>query len=288
MRQAMPHEGPAIESWLSQFPATTMFLRSNLAHMGLGQSEHANSTDFWIAEKAAGEIVGVLGVTKAGWVMAQFAQETPLDIDAIRAVLTRYPLCGFNGDMQIMQPLIEGLGIDRNAFQILDDDVLYTLDLKDLRLPDLEGAEVRQAQEHDFDQLVRWREAFEIEALSTPKEMARGRAERSARRLLDQGWSYVLQASGRGVAQDVAMAGFNAKIADLVQIGGVYTPPTLRGKGYGGAVVGQMLDMARRDGVGQAILFAATAEAGRVYERLGFKAIGHYTLSVLKDAKGQG
>jgi predicted GNAT family acetyltransferase len=78
----------------------------------------------------------------------------------------------------------------------------------------------------------------------------------------------------------LAMSGSNASLPDRVQIGGVYTPPALRGRGHGGDVVaGQLLDL-RAGGVRRAVLFTNhdNEPAVRAYQRLGFVRVGDYGL----------
>jgi uncharacterized protein len=61
-----------------------------------------------------------------------------------------------------------------------------------------------------------------------------------------------------------------------VQIGGVWTPPALRGKGYGKSVVAGSLLAARSQGVKRAILFTGpnNQAAQAVYQQIGFLPTG--------------
>ena len=69
---------------------------------------------------------------------------------------------------------------------------------------------------------------------------------------------------------------------DLVQIGGVYTPPGLRGQGHARRAVALHREEARAEGIRTAILFASGAAACRAYEAIGFERIGSYALSILR------
>jgi predicted GNAT family acetyltransferase len=93
------------------------------------------------------------------------------------------------------------------------------------------------------------------------------------------------QAEGRNFAleQDgalVAYAGYNAATPGCVQIGGVWTPPALRGRGHARAVVAGALLLARARGVARSILF--TGEDNRAsqtaYRALGYERVGDYGL----------
>ena len=95
---------------------------------------------------------------------------------------------------------------------------------------------------------------------------------------IERGHQWVLEADGRPVAK----TSFNAAVATWVQVGGVFTPPDLRSRGYGRAVVAASLEDARAEGATNAVLFttADNHAAQRAYEAIGFRAIGHYGLLV--------
>src|SRR3546814_5637873 len=71
----------------------------------------------------------------------------------------------------------------------------------------------------------------------------------------------------------------------MVQIGNVWTPPELRGRGYARAVVAGALQYARRRGVADAILFTGDDNhaAQQAYVALGFTRIGDYAILLFAD-----
>ncbi len=81
----------------------------------------------------------------------------------------------------------------------------------------------------------------------------------------------------------VSCSVFNAMLPDIVQIGGVWTPPPLRGRGYGRSVVAGSLLAAREQGVQRAVLFAdpQNPAAKQAYLALGFRIGGDYGLVLL-------
>ena len=79
----------------------------------------------------------------------------------------------------------------------------------------------------------------------------------------------------------IAMTGFNARLPGIVQIGGVYVPPDLRGRGLAGRAVALHLEESRNRGTTKATLFAASEAAARAYIRLGFVRIGSFGLALL-------
>ena len=67
---------------------------------------------------------------------------------------------------------------------------------------------------------------------------------------------------------------------EAVQIGGVYTPPALRRKGLARRAVALHLAEARAQGSEMAVLFAASDNASRAYEAIGFERRGDYAVLV--------
>jgi predicted GNAT family acetyltransferase len=63
-----------------------------------------------------------------------------------------------------------------------------------------------------------------------------------------------------------------------VQVGGIYTPPALRGRGLARAAVALHLAEARNTGVSRAVLFAASPAAARAYTAIGFQPNGSFAL----------
>jgi GNAT superfamily N-acetyltransferase len=66
-------------------------------------------------------------------------------------------------------------------------------------------------------------------------------------------------------------ATLDGRTVTVLGIGAVFTPPELRGRGYGRQIVEAMLAAAREDGVVLALLFSEIGTA--YYERLGFTAV---------------
>src|SRR5690606_42021328 len=76
-----------------------------------------------------------------------------------------------------------------------------------------------------------------------------------------------------GEGQPVSMTGFNAEAVGVVQVGGVWTPPPFRGRGYGRAVVaGSLLDR-RAEGATRSELFTDHANLAAMpsYETTGYR-----------------
>ena len=76
----------------------------------------------------------------------------------------------------------------------------------------------------------------------------------------------------------VAYAAYNAAVPTCVQIGGVWTPPDLRGQGFARAVVAGSLLAARERDVQRSVLFTEVDNhfAKSAYRALGYERIGDY------------
>jgi hypothetical protein len=79
-------------------------------------------------------------------------------------------------------------------------------------------------------------------------------------------------------AVPVAMAGATRPIAGVTRVAPVYTPATLRGRGYAAAVTADISWRGMEAGH-QVILFAdmANATSNALYQRLGYRAIGRWS-----------
>ena len=76
--------------------------------------------------------------------------------------------------------------------------------------------------------------------------------------------------------------GFDAALPDIVQLGGIYTPPAVRGRGFAKVAVAASLLVARDRGSSRAVLFTNNPSAARAYEAIGFRRIGDYSLVLLR------
>jgi ribosomal protein S18 acetylase RimI-like enzyme len=127
---------------------------------------------------------------------------------------------------------------------------------------------LRPAIPSDRDLLVDWAAAFEAEALG---EHDREHAERLVDGMLAGTigrTAYVWVAGGR----PVSMAHTAGPTHDAIRVSGVYTPPGLRGQGFGSAVTAAVGQAELDRGRARVFLFADLANpvSNRIYERIGF------------------
>ncbi|HHS94658.1 MAG TPA: GNAT family N-acetyltransferase [Rhodobacterales bacterium] len=275
LRDAVDGDEAAIEAFLAQHAETSMFLRSNLRQFGLSGSQAPHATRFWLV---GDPIAAVFGLTNAGFAMSQ-APDAPTAVwEAFYAALHGRRLAGITGEAGQVAAAKGALGVADAAFALDAPEPLYRLPLDRLTVPPGPG-QARAPRAADRGVLEHWPGASVEELrLSSPAQRddaARQRAQWS----LASGETRLLVEDGTALA----MTSFNARLPDMVQIGGVYTPPERRGSGHARRVVALHLAEAREEGVQTAILFASGPAACRAYEAIGFEFIGRYGLSILKE-----
>jgi FR47-like protein len=128
----------------------------------------------------------------------------------------------------------------------------------------------RVAGPADRDLLVSWLGAFHREA--DPGPVAAGV-------IVDERLSYRGLTLWEAAGQPVSMAGLTRAVAGQVRVGPVYTPPGLRGRGYGGAVTCVVSRAALGAGVTDVLLFTdlANPTSNALYQRLGYRAVSDWT-----------
>ncbi len=259
---------PAIEAFLTAHIATSMFPLSNLRRYGMAGG-HARAVRFWCRWEA-GALTDVLTVTEEG---AVFPQCPTGPWGEARVVLAGSHVKGILGDGAQVAGLRAALGLTQKG-GLDEDEPLYQLALADLTLPDVAGLALVPIADAPRKLVIGWRRAYLEEVLPMPGEDFQMTAVKDIT-------GYIENDSHRVLCQrdePLAMTGFNAVLSDAVQIGGVYTPPDLRSRGLARAAVALHLAEARDAGVQHAVLFAASPQACKAYEAIGFKRTGTFTI----------
>jgi len=253
-----------------------MFLRSNARSAGLtdrGQPMQAT----YVAVLERGRIAGVAAHCWNGMVLVQAPEEGHAAAVAREAVRrSGRTVTGFSGPWDQVVAAREALGLGAAPTAKDSRDELYVLDLARLIVP----PQLRHPREGELGLLIGWRARFAIEALGATDGPDLHQASTDEVRLQhERGTDWLLLAGAAPVSYSV----FNAMLPDIVQIGGVWTPPEFRGRGYARAVVAGSLLAARKQGVARAVLFAdpANERARRAYQFLGFRIVGDFGLVLL-------
>ena len=262
-----------LERFLAPLADSSMFLLASSRKGGLDdQGQPFQAT--YAGAFAEGRLVGVAACSWLGTVVVQAPRELDGVVrEAVRA--SGRQVTAMIGPYA--QAVAACAAIGRSPLS-LEREILFALDLETLEMPPglaSGGLACRTARREELDLLADWRARFIVETdVEREGPDLRSRARVTVELMHADGALFVVDKDDA----PVAMAAFNARTAEMAQVGGVYTPPELRGKGYGRCVVAAALATARESGAKRGILF--TAESNRpaqsAYRAIGFRPIGDY------------
>jgi predicted GNAT family acetyltransferase len=207
------------------------------------------------------------------------APKDAIPLVKMAAEATGRPLVAFGGPWPQVEATHVGLGAP--AVQRRSHEDLFALNLSDLIVPKPLGSDAvscRRAEKGDLDLLREWRFGYEVECTGLPEtDPTREFAARTIEGHVERGEAFLLEVNG----VPVSLCTYNARVHDNVQIGGVWTPPALRQRGYARRVVACALRVAEQEGMTRAVLFTENPAARRSYEALGFQRIGDFGVIIL-------
>ena len=261
-----------VDAFLSAHVTCAMFPLTNLREYGLS-GDTPQRQDLWLTRQG-GQVTDVLALNQAGLVLPVLPSTS---YAAAARVLAGRKIMGVIGRQDWARGMQNACGLS-GPFTLNRDEPHFELPLSALQMPQGAGQIVPLAQA-PADTIKSWIHAYMIEALDTPKAQADVEVFTRYDRYVAAN-SHVVLMDG---TQPLAMCGFNARLPQIVQVGGVYTPPALRGLGHARRAIGQQLAQARAAGVQWAVLFAASDTAASTYRALGFEQIGQWTLLLLAE-----
>jgi RimJ/RimL family protein N-acetyltransferase len=193
---------------------------------------------------------------------------------------------GLLGPHELTVRARSALGLERAPARCDGLELLFALDLTRLKVPALlttQGVSCRPPTSAEVtERLAAWGAEYSVETLGAPRTPG---LESSAAAVMERwrkdGRNWVLVHDG----ELVSYTGFNSRARGVVQVGGVFTPPMLRGRGYArAAVAGSLLD-AQRAGARRSTLFTSpqNVAAIRAYEALGYERVGDFGLVLFDD-----
>jgi len=280
IRLLTQRDATVLENFLVQHQDSSMFLRSNSRRGGLDY----HGQPFQAEYVAAFQGEAIVAVAAHGW-NGMLLVQAPEQVAAVAracVALSGRPVAGFSGAYAGVQQARAALALSDAETRIDLEEGLYALQLSQLAVPGaLASGSVcsRPARAEERDLLVDWRVAYQIEVLN---DRSSAESERQAASFIDEqlahGSAWLADVAGTAVA----FSGFNASLPEIVQLGGIYTPPAHRGRGYAKCAVAGALHAAHRAGVARAVLFTQNPSAVRCYEALGFTRCGSYGLVLLR------
>jgi RimJ/RimL family protein N-acetyltransferase len=280
LRLLRTNDGPVLEAFLTKHRDSSMFLRSNSLRAGLeyrGEPFQA----MYAGAFYDGMLVGVAAHCWNGMLLLQ----APIhSADLVRALLawSGRPVRGLAGPMEQLRAARNTLDARQHRTVLDESEWLFALQLAELCIPAALAQGVVQCRrpKREEESLLReWRAAYDAEALgmTDTAEQRQQSTELLNAQLQDPDTRVTVIGD-----HPLSFAAHNATLPDTVQLGGIYTPPEYRGKGYAQAAVAAVLLAARERGVIRGVLFTKNPQAVRAYEPLGFRRTGEYGLVLLQ------
>jgi GNAT superfamily N-acetyltransferase len=269
-----------LEAFLVSHVDSSMFLRGNARRAGLSYSAKPYQAIYAGAFRD-GCLIGVAAFSWNGLVLLQ-APEHAAELARACVAWGEHPVRGLAGPAAQVHEARSALRHDRAEAALEGNEGLFALDLPHLVVPEAlaSGALVcRTPRPEERDTLRAWRLAYDIELLgATDSPESRRRSATFLDAQIADGNAWIAIDAGA----PVSLSAFNAALPDIVQLGGVYTPPTLRGRGFARAVVAASLLAARARGASRAVLCTRNPSAARACEALGFRRVGDYSIVLLR------
>ncbi|HYQ16709.1 MAG TPA: GNAT family N-acetyltransferase [Polyangiaceae bacterium] len=280
VRVLVPGDEAALIEFLSAHLETSLMLLSNIERAGLVDRGEPFQATYVASFDGAGAITAVAGHSWNGNVLLQ--GDVGLEQAALRAAeVSQRRVRGFLGAWAQVCRARRAFGLEAAPAAHDGAELLYALPLAELQVPELlsrsdVALRVPSAAEAR-DVLGGWRVGYHVEILGSVRTPE---LEQQAQREIDgqlaTGRLWVLAVGD----ELVAMTAFNAEARGAVQVGGVFTAPGYRGRGYARAAVAASLQLARARGATRSFLFTGENKraAQRAYTALGFRVIGDYGL----------
>jgi predicted GNAT family acetyltransferase len=256
VRKMLPTDEAELIAILRRDPRNNLFLLGNLLSMGWAEPD----LEYWGCYEGD-RLVGVLMRYRANWTLYDAGGA---DFVAMAQILDEHPAGARNitGEYDRVSCFWQHV----RRYEAHEDHRSYYCALE--AMVDLPGVgPARRAVEADAPGLA----ALYAEA----GEMSRDEA--SVRRVLANGRIFVAHHGGNIVSAALT----NAETPEMAMIGGVFTPPELRNRGYATACMDALCRDLLSEGI-QPCLFYDNPRAGSIYRRLGFQDIGTWRLLRLR------
>lgn len=286
-RKLVPEDFDTLNQFLVRSSDSSMFLRSNIQRGGFIRDPDIEFSADYFGYFIDNELHGVISLCWHGAILCQVPNLNLIisffqDVRKLSPEFTFQTILGNPDQVQCLFSFLEAeYPIIKSLVSKDSTQKLYALDLEALIVPDhlVKGiVSCRYAQIEDLPILVPWRIAYDQELFYVIED--KRQITKETTHFIKSKIVFVLESQDQEI---VARSDFNAMLPDVVQIGGVWTPPEFRNQGYARSVVAGSLIEARRQGIARAILFTDNPVAIRCYESLGFSEIGRYYILNFKE-----
>lgn len=279
IRTLQSSDQPQLRSYLSAHADTAVLMLGNLERAGIEDRGQLYQGTY-VGLFADNRLVGALALYWNGNVLVQSERS----IDAMLDLAIDYSgrtVGGVLGPLTQVEACLAALrnrvGLPRSASR----QVLMGVRVDDMAEPsraDDGAVQCRPATEDDLPTVGEWRAAYLAEsgvARGGPAVVARAKTE--VRDQIDDGALWLACVDG----EPVAMAMLMAQTEGRGLVGGVWTQPEFRGRGYGRTAVAGMLRQRAGSGLERALLFTARNNQAALgaYRSLGFGEIGAYGMA---------
>ena len=265
-------------AFLRTAPDQTMFLQGNFEHSGFVDEPRRYCALYVGGFDASGSLCGVAAACwNKNYIV--YAPTGAADVVETAWRIRGDEMAMLLGPYAQVEAVLHGLDLAEVPTAVKGREVLYSLALDRLRVPEAlveNRVTARLACLDDLDVVASWFEGYAREALGLSGEGPAWVADNRERALghIERKNVWLLFDD----AVPVSKTEFNTRTATCVQVGGVWTPPELRSRGYAAAVVAaSLLDM-RSEGIARSVLFTPeeNTPARRCYEGLGYAETGDY------------
>ncbi len=271
-----PSSQEEVICFLQKHENYALFLLGNLAAHGVTLSEAPNSANFQLI-RSSQKIVAVFALTRRGNLLVQASlQESIFDILLQACLAEKVPLTGLLGEWNFCSSFWKFL----KTKKIITTDIFTTKEiLYSKQIPsftDIIQAPVRYLTAKDYPQwkILRFDYLAEegIPHDLTSEQLHEQFLTKAQEKII---WGYFCQDTL------VSIAELNAKAIGIGQVGGVYTAPLFRKKGYAKAILSQMMiDVRKTHNLHKLLIFTQENNnaSNRLYESLEASRIGYFAM----------
>ncbi|MGL4281341.1 MAG: GNAT family N-acetyltransferase, partial [Albidovulum sp.] len=224
-REARADEAADIAAFLYGHIDRAMYPLANVMNYGMGR-EGRYQMRFWLIGQGQG-ICAALGLSAMRMLLPVLPGLGAEALAPLKALLKGEAIAGLIALPEEADALRTALRLGDEDAEHMADEPGFALDLADLILPDDPALRLRPITEADLPLMIQWRGAYRGEVTATPPERREAVAREDVATYLARDSHRILERNGI----PVATTGFTAELSGVVQIGGVYTLPDLRGRG---------------------------------------------------------